>query len=384
MSQPPDDSVFAVKILEPGEARPGSVLIGFRRQGMLVRRGSEEIVVPYRELMIGLVENSEEKLQIHYSGNILVFPVSDRELVRAILASPSGPLQETLREILEGLRPTHHVLAHGMFLSLLCLAAVFGVLQLFTYAGRWALLRSPPSWEVELGKKGYEVFGKSSENNNEILKAAVQKVAAPLLKALPKSDYEFEIHVSTSSQVNAMAYPGGQIVVYTGLIADTRSPEELAGVLAHEMSHVILRHSLKALGNKLGMSAMIAAIPWGFGDVHARILRFVPDLLSLRFSREEEQEADLGGALLLRTAGISADGMVSFFERLSKEEGSTGAIFGFLRSHPTSGDRVEYLNQIAKEVPKSTFHFDIDWEAVRKEADVHPGEDPFQLGRGAR
>jgi beta-barrel assembly-enhancing protease len=152
------------------------------------------------------------------------------------------------------------------------------------------------------------------------------------------SRYSYRFHLADKTEINAFAMPGGIVVVNTGLVAATRRPEELAGVLAHEIQHVELRHSLKAIIKHSGVSGL-----WMFatGDIGAGMVGDTATrMLSLRFSRDAEREADTRGLELLHRAGIDPSGVPEFFEILARKSGSPPA---FLSTHPVSSDREQTL-----------------------------------------
>lgn len=137
------------------------------------------------------------------------------------------------------------------------------------------------------------------------------------------------IDVIRGSTVNAFATLGGRIFVYDGLLQQARSPDELAGVLAHEIEHVRDRHILQG--------AVVSLVTWG--GLRAIFQNGDPgvahSLLSLSFSREQEAEADEGALQRMRSTHISAAGFVEFFER-ARQSGSLPAI---LSNHPSDEDR---------------------------------------------
>ncbi len=100
------------------------------------------------------------------------------------------------------------------------------------------------------------------------------------------SRYQYKFHVALDKSVNAFAMPGGFVVVHTGLIQLAESPEELAGVLAHEIQHVEQRHSLRAMAQSLGLYAVLSLL---VGDTSG-LASLGGDLLKLKFSRNHETE----------------------------------------------------------------------------------------------
>lgn len=137
------------------------------------------------------------------------------------------------------------------------------------------------------------------------------------------------IQVIRGSTVNAFATLGGRIYVYDGLLQRAQSPEELAGVLAHEMEHVRQRHIIQG--------AVVSLVTWGGLKTifQGSDFNMTHTLLSLSFSREQEAEADEGGLERLRAAQIEAAGFAKFFER-ARQSDSPPAI---LSSHPSDDER---------------------------------------------
>ena len=174
---------------------------------------------------------------------------------------------------------------------------------------------------------------------------ALNAVATRLVGA-DKRAYRF--HLAADDGVNAFALPGGDIVVNRGLLTAARTPGELAGVLAHEIQHVALHHSLKSMIRAAGL-----ALAWSLlvGDPGATLTGQAADrLLSLKFSRDAEREADDGGFSLLVERGIDPRGMVAFFDSLAQHSASTRP--ALLSTHPASAEREAALQaRIAKLAP---------------------------------
>jgi predicted Zn-dependent protease len=133
--------------------------------------------------------------------------------------------------------------------------------------------------------------------------------------------------------------PGGVIVVHTGLIRATRRPEELAGVLAHEVQHVEQRHSLKAVIKEAGLRGLWAALSGDLGGTLAG--QAALELGALRFSRDAEREADARGFETLVARDIDPAGMVDFFGTMAQRTGASPP--AWLSTHPASEARQELL-----------------------------------------
>lgn len=176
-------------------------------------------------------------------------------------------------------------------------------------------------------------------------------------------DYSFTFFVVDDSRINAFALPGGFIGVHTGLIEASRSEDELAGVMAHEVAHVTQRHIARAvhassrqsmLTTALMLGAMILGATGGSGDaVQAgmAIAQGTSAQQQINFTRSNEYEADRIGIRALSEAGFDPNGMASFFEVMSRQETSSPdlRIPEFLRTHPVTTARISEANSRAAE-----------------------------------
>lgn len=166
------------------------------------------------------------------------------------------------------------------------------------------------------------------------------------------SKYRYRFHVAENDAINAFAVPGGIIVVHTGLIKATRRPEELAGVLAHEVQHVEQRHSLEAMVKDFGLRGLWALVS---GDLGGGLVgQAAVELTSLGFSRGAEAEADAKGLDELVEAGIDPSGMADFFIIMAKQEGSV-APPPFMSTHPASEDREAALRARVAQLERREF-----------------------------
>lgn len=170
------------------------------------------------------------------------------------------------------------------------------------------------------------------------------------------------IQVVDSDVENAFALPGSQIWLHRGLLENAASPEELAGILAHEIEHIKQRHILESLVRSALVTSAIGLV---LGDLSG-VLIIDPEtalgLISLKFSRDMETAADDGAYLRLKKAGISTSGIVTFFERNSLLD--PGKSMQFFSSHPLSEERIKRF----REAPGSNYQpviSDADWKALK-------------------
>lgn len=181
-----------------------------------------------------------------------------------------------------------------------------------------------------------------------ITEGAEAKALAEVARQLVDADSDsYRFHLADDKLVNAFALPGGDIVVHRGLLRATRTPDELAGVLAHEIQHVALRHSLKGMIRSAGLSLLLSTV---IGDPGATLSGQAADrLLTLKFSRDAEREADEHGFGLLVERGIAPQGMVDFFATLATQQDSAPP--ALLSTHPASAEREAALAARLKTLP---------------------------------
>lgn len=172
----------------------------------------------------------------------------------------------------------------------------------------------------------------------------INKIVARLREVMPGQPYNFRVQVVRQKEVNALAAPGGHIVVFSGLVRRMETPEQLAAVLAHEMQHVVQRHSVKGMVRALGLQAALMLL---VGDV-GLLGDLAGNLTALHFMRGDEQSADDVALETLMRAGIAPEAMRQAFRNLEREErGTTPAVFKYLSSHPPLGERMERVGTMA-------------------------------------
>lgn len=175
------------------------------------------------------------------------------------------------------------------------------------------------------------------------------------------SRHRYRWLVADSSEVNAFAAPGGVVVVHAGLLRAASSAEEVAGVLAHEIAHVELRHSLRTLVKGLGLRTLAAVALGDFSGTAAA--EAAQQLTALRFSRDAEREADREGVRRLAAAGIDPAGMARFLEKLANAESLAPP--PLLSTHPATEERLAELRREAALLTGEWRPLAIDLEAAK-------------------
>jgi predicted Zn-dependent protease len=167
----------------------------------------------------------------------------------------------------------------------------------------------------------------------------------------PRYPYSFD--VANRRDINAFALPGGPIWVHRGLIDAAQSEAQLAGVIAHEVAHIAHRHAAEQMTKgtfaNLGLGLLGTFLGTGTGGQIARLgASFAANATMMKFSRDDEREADLKALEYMKRAGYDPRGMVEFLQVLRSRQGrDPGSVRTFFSSHPAPADRVARLEQQA-------------------------------------
>ena len=225
----------------------------------------------------------------------------------------------------------------------------------------------PTSWETTLGESVVQQLAPADRRcTDSRLRSSVDGIVARLSAARPDSPYRFHVTVVDGPVFNAFAAPGGQIVLFRKMLQSAERPEELAGVLAHEMQHIYQRHAMKALVRDLSIAAIVGAV---FGDITgigALAVTAGRTLTTLHYSRETETEADREGLRLLQAARVDPAGMVRFFETLKTHTGGA-ELPAYLSTHPDTDQRLEEMKTLAAATPVQTEPLlaDMKWDEIK-------------------
>ena len=216
----------------------------------------------------------------------------------------------------------------------------------------------PARWERTWGEQMLGFLGEDASACESVDGQAALQVLTERLTATITPPFPFKVRVSSSPLVNAVALPGGHIVLFQGVIATAQSPEEVAGILAHEMAHEVQRHPMRGVLRAAGLRLVIGALTGGSGS-SLSVAGVGELLLQLSYNREDEAEADRLGVEMLNTANIRGDGLVAFFARQkhneeekasasATEQETTSRAVQFLSTHPTDETRVAAIQARAQ------------------------------------
>ena len=210
--------------------------------------------------------------------------------------------------------------------------------------------------EQQLGDK----FALEIEKQHKIVKdpqvqSYIDGVGKRLLTGVRKTEFPYTFQVVQDDSINAFAIPGGHTYVNTGLIKAAASETELAAVMAHEINHVVARHSTQQMTQQYGYNLIAGLLLGNQGELSKLAADMFGKAGGLYYSREMESQADFLGVETMSKAGYDPQGMVTFFKKLDAAEGSQpGKIAKYFSSHPETVERINAIQQeIAKLPPKS-------------------------------
>jgi beta-barrel assembly-enhancing protease len=330
--------------------------------------------IPFTSLTVSAGGLDHDQLVVKWAGQKgeQTLYLKDPDVIRAFretvpdhLSLPFARAAERVRQVRHRHRLVWSLVGGGIF------AVVLGVWFASDLLVEIAVSRIPVEWERKLGESAYRDF----LSHQEVMKdgpavVAVGEMTQRLTQHIINNPYGFEVTVVKSDMINAFALPGGYVVVFTGLMKKAESGEEVAGVLSHELNHVLQRHGLERIVKNLGLLTVVAIVLGDQQGLIGMMKQLGVELLTLKFGREQETEADLTGLQLLQQAKIDPSGMIRFFERLSEIDQGR---MEWLSTHPMSTARAERLKAELAALPKrSTEPFTFDWKLVQASLGFQP------------
>jgi len=222
--------------------------------------------------------------------------------------------------------------------------------------GETQRVKLTPDQEMQLGLQAAPEMAQEMGGELPIAdrgEAEVKAMGLRLAAALPKTNpYKFDFHLLADPQtVNAFALPGGQVFITRGLYTKLGTEGQLAGVLGHEIGHVVHRHAAQQMAHADFYNSIVMATGVGTGDNRAAALaQYVTQVRSLKYSRDDELEADGWGLKLMAQIGFDPREMLRVMEILKSVSGGSGS--EMMSTHPLPQSRIDKINeQLAAQYP---------------------------------
>jgi predicted Zn-dependent protease len=210
--------------------------------------------------------------------------------------------------------------------------------------GKKSVILIPTSEEIAIGQQLNEEVRKTDTLLADSLwQDYINDLGQRIVAVSDRSDLPFHFAVIQSDQINAFAAPGGYVFFYSGLIREMDSEAELAAVMAHEISHVVARHSIKQLQSVMGLSVVLQLAIGERSESTQQLAGAALGIMMSGYSRSMETEADRFGAIYMTRAGWNPEGMIDMFQKLQDLSGAHEMnLFEMLAaSHPQTGDRID-------------------------------------------
>ena len=212
--------------------------------------------------------------------------------------------------------------------------------------GKGELMFLPEDQDIAIGQKYAPEVERQMGGRiaNEALQNYIDSVGQRIARISHRPDFEYHFVALNDKSVNAMALPGGYLFITKGMLKELTTEAQLAGILAHEIVHVVARDTSNAMSNQIGIDILLSAVT---SEKTSKGILTAADLtrqiLGLKYSREDEKAADVAGMDYMVLAGYSPYGMVETMQMLKGRQEIRP--IEFFSTHPSPKNRVEYLTQ---------------------------------------
>lgn len=314
----------------------------------MLRFQSESIqeAIPIEQLILELTKGGDQVIFSDSKRPGLRLLTVDQSILDHRVMAQSTPLRGQLAAIL-GRRE----LVRRVRLTLLFLLGCVALGYFFSW-GTGAMVRSlanrvPPEWEQKFGGSQIEEFrsrGMLLEDSNKV--AQLTALAAPLIPVLPLGKTKLTFHIVLDPEPNAFALPGGHVCVNSGLLRLADRPEEILGVIAHEVGHVTQKHHFRRIISAAGPLLIFGVFLHSGSGVLNMLSAGAGVMVFEGFSQEYEKEADDVGWRYLVAANIDPRGMITMFKKLKSHESAERAGIELpqaFQSHPALDKRIARL-----------------------------------------
>ncbi|NQW51350.1 MAG: M48 family metallopeptidase [Rhodospirillales bacterium] len=249
----------------------------------------------------------------------------------------------------------------GYSLAIVALVGLFW--SAIEYGTDYAVPLLPYTLQAKLGETVLdELLADKEMCHGKAGVAAINRLANDLARGAGYK-HDVTVHIVAGGPVNAFTLPGSILVFYSDLIDQAKDSSQVAGVLAHEIGHVVHDHPIKGVARAYGIDLLIKVLSGGYSDILSTFGTGGSALLAMRNGRAFEREADATGVRLLEQRGLRADGVSTFFEQmLEKEPSDAASAAGIWSSHPPTRERID----ATKRPPTGTPAFSAaEWQALR-------------------
>jgi predicted Zn-dependent protease len=238
-------------------------------------------------------------------------------------------------------------IAQGFLLVLVFFALWLGLARI-NWTGVFNMHQLSSENERRLGEIFLDVFvNKNSEIHDDQVIGAIDSIVNQICIANKIDQDYLKIHVVENQDINAFALPDGHLIVYSGLILNSESQEELAGVICHEIAHIQANHVTKKLIKEIGINVLISMT--NVNDGGQLIKEGARVLSSTAFDRALEREADVKAVDYLVSANIDPKPFANFLAKLAENENEELSTLTWISTHPDSKERAKYILEYSRD-----------------------------------
>jgi len=229
----------------------------------------------------------------------------------------------------------------SVFMTFVCVGCAINPIS-----GEEELMLFGPEDDIKIGRQyapkvEEELGGKIA---NDELQRYIDRVGQRVASVSHRPDWEYHFTALKHKSVNALAVPGGYVFITKGLLEKLTTEAQLAGILGHEVTHVVARDSAAALSRQYGMDLLLWAVQTsGVSADAVKAATLTRQIIGLRYSRKDEEEADITGLDYMVQAGYTPEGMVETMKIL--QDLQTVRPIEFFSTHPLPQNRIAYLRQ---------------------------------------
>jgi beta-barrel assembly-enhancing protease len=330
--------------LGSGQAQPVSLTVA---EGCIhIEENGQSTSIPLDEIELEIGGHDDDRIKLYDRASAITLLCTNHGLLDALEhADTTGNIKTQTAKCkkkvsaLPFLKQTYW-LRVGMVLLMLGSLSYFAIDRVVDIAAD----KIDPNIEKELGKR----IAKDDKLDTTSAGAKrVEAIGKKLLQHLGKTPYEFHFYLSPDKDVNAFAMPGGYVVVNQGLLDKASSDDEIAGVMGHEIGHVVHRDTIRQALHGAGVLVCLGVVTGLGGDYAEKVgeaLSLGRYLETQNFSRGQEAKADMTGVDLAYSAGYKPEAMITFFERLQKEDAlGDNKLLALISDHPMNSDRIKSI-----------------------------------------
>ncbi|HZI02477.1 MAG TPA: M48 family metallopeptidase [Archangium sp.] len=331
----------------------------------------ERFRLPYADCQLEQGGASGKMIFCHGPGRRLTLFSEQKGFAEALARSGGDPIVEQLKSLGLTARKERNRYQLQVVLGLVAMVLLtMGAFRLLKMGATRAVHALPVSVDRKIGGLAMEAMSLDGPKvTDPVLVGAMEKMVSRLEPHVRIPGLEFQVTVVDAPIVNAYCLPGGRIVVYTGLLKAARRPEQVAGVLGHEMAHATLRHGLERIAQSAGAVVALELLLQDVGGLLAMAVELARHGVLTSYGREQETAADMEGAEMMLKAGMDPVALAEFFAILQEQHGDVPDSLAWLSSHPQLAERQTELRRRAEQSrPAAAEPLGIDWDEVVRHA----------------